>query len=140
MSQSPDAVPPLPSSGVLPYATPGNRGPVVDVLPSVDAAGNVISDSPCRKCGHNLRGLSINGRCPECASPVGLSIHGDLLRFSDPKWVRTLQRGVRFIILSIAIIVFGVVASILIAFVSPTLVPWLAVIFVAAAVLGLLGS
>jgi hypothetical protein len=40
--------------------------------------------------------------------PVGLAIHGDLLRFSDPKWVRKLARGARLIILAVAIAFFGV--------------------------------
>ena len=27
-------------------------------------------DVSCMSCGYNLRGLAINGRCPECAKPV----------------------------------------------------------------------
>src|SRR5262245_32299566 len=78
--------------------------------PNVDAAGTVTADSPCRKCGYNLRGLSVSGRCPECGTPVGLSVHGDLLRFSNPRWVRGLQRGVRLIIAALAVAIFGMIA------------------------------
>jgi hypothetical protein len=49
--------------------------------------GNVDADIPCRKCGYNLRGLAVDGRCPECATPVGVSINGELLRYSDPTFV-----------------------------------------------------
>jgi hypothetical protein len=65
---------------------------------ALDAAGVVVSDIPCRKCGYNLRGLHIDGRCRECGRAVGLSVQGDLLRFSDPGWLRKLQRGARLII------------------------------------------
>lgn len=55
-------------------------------------------DQTCRRCGYNLRGLHRDGRCPECGSPVGLSIKGDLLRFANPDWVERLARGSRFIL------------------------------------------
>jgi hypothetical protein len=64
----------------------------------VDAVGTVLQDARCRRCGYNLRGLNHAGRCPECATPVGLSCRGDLLRFSDPTWVERLARGARLIV------------------------------------------
>jgi hypothetical protein len=72
-----------------------------------DAQGVVLADLPCRKCGYNLRGLSLDGRCPECGSAVGLSVQGDLMRYSQPRWVRTLQRGVVFILSGIGVFVIG---------------------------------
>jgi len=60
---------------------PTNAG----VAMPVDAAGNVVSDVPCRRCSYNLRGLNYAGRCPECGTAVGQSIYGNLLRFSDPE-------------------------------------------------------
>ena len=65
---------------------------------TIVATGNVEGDVPCRKCSYNLRGLPVAGRCPECGTPVGISVHGDLLRYSDPQFVETLRRGVRFIL------------------------------------------
>ena len=82
-------------------------------LAMVDAKRVVIADAPCRKCGYNVRGLSIDGRCPECGSPVGLSVMGDLLRFSDPSWVRTLRRGVTLILTGIVVYIFGTIAIVL---------------------------
>ncbi len=87
-----------------------------------DAQGVVTTDLPCRKCSYNLRGLSIEGRCPECGSAVGLSVQGDLLRFADPTWVRTLARGVRLIIWGIVVIVLGVILAVVLAAAVPALV------------------
>lgn len=75
--------PPLPPVDA-PAALPGG---------TIDAAGMVAADVPCRRCGYNVRGLQITGLCPECATPVGLSVQGDLLRFADPAWLDRLARG-----------------------------------------------
>jgi hypothetical protein len=77
--------------------------------PAADPAA-VTNDTPCRKCGYNLRGLAVNGRCPECGTPVGVAIHGELLRYSEPRWVQTLARGVRLIVAGLAVIALGVFA------------------------------
>jgi len=74
--------------------------------------GAVPDDLPCRRCGYNLRGLNQAGRCPECGAPIGLSCHGDLLRYHDPKWLTTLARGTTFILLSAAVLVLGLAVGI----------------------------
>ena len=60
--------------GSAPIAAPG----------IVNDAGLVVADVPCRKCSYNLRGMNVASRCPECGAPVGVSVHGSLLRYSDP--------------------------------------------------------
>jgi len=97
--------PPLPPLSHVPPAMSPFLNPAV-----VDAQGMLKVDTPCRKCGYNLRGLSVNGRCPECGTPVGLSVMGDLLRFSDPAWIRTLRRGITLILAGIVALIFGMVA------------------------------
>lgn len=74
-----------------------NHDAAVNPIP-VAAPGPVQMDVECRKCGYNLRGLDGLGRCPECGTPVGLSIQGDLLRFADPQWLRTLAKGLNLIL------------------------------------------
>ena len=68
-----------------------------------DEAGAIISDVVCRRCGYNLRGLREAGRCPECGTPIGLSTHGDLLRFADPTWVEKLALGVKWMLWGIVV-------------------------------------
>jgi hypothetical protein len=85
----------------------GVPGPIPVVAVEVPAV--VLADTPCRKCQYNLRGLSTDGRCPECGTAVGLSIRGDLLRYSDPAWVATLRAGVRCMLWAIVISIGGAV-------------------------------
>ena len=83
------------------------------------AASVVDRDVPCRKCAYNLRSLPVDGRCPECGSPVGLSLQGDLLRFSDPKWLQTLRRGVNFILYAVMIVIIWIITYVIVAFSAP---------------------
>lgn len=53
----------------------------------------IQQDLPCSRCGYNLRGLTLNMACPECSTPVGSSVHGDLLAYADPDWLDKLRRG-----------------------------------------------
>ncbi|MBU0640864.1 MAG: hypothetical protein KKB50_18515 [Planctomycetes bacterium] len=85
-----------------------------------DEAETIICDLACRRCGYNLRGLHRDGRCPECGTNVGLSTHGDLLRFADPDWVENLARGLNLILWGIlANIVFGTMGGIAHRFIAP---------------------
>ena len=94
---TPPSVPPIPKPAI------------VTALPTVvlDPAGRIAIDVACRKCGYNLRGLLPDGRCPECGTAVGRSLHGDLLRFSDPEWVQKLASGMNWIVASIIIGLLG---------------------------------
>lgn len=72
-----------------PPSNPAERPVLVAVV--------IEHDLPCRTCGYNLRGLSPRGECPECQTPVQRAMHGDVLWNSDPRWVRTLARGLRLL-------------------------------------------
>lgn len=91
--------------------------PVAAAIPPVklDAAGNIAEDITCRRCAYNLRSLSPMGRCPECGTAVGRSLHGDFLRFSDPEWVQKLASGMNWIV---AAIVIGILAGLIITVVA----------------------
>ena len=53
----------------------------------------VVGDVLCRTCGYNLRSLSLDSLCPECGARVEFSLRGNLLRFSDPQWLKHLSVG-----------------------------------------------
>jgi len=38
----------------------------------------IIHDLPCRACAYNLRGLSAEGLCPECAEPIRNSYSSEI--------------------------------------------------------------
>jgi hypothetical protein len=56
-------------------------------------ARTITEDIQCTRCGYNLRGLTLDKLCPECAAPVARSIHGRLLRYADPDWLDRLRLG-----------------------------------------------
>jgi len=66
-----------------------------DKLPSL-----VSADVYCRRCGYNLRNLSIDALCPECATPVSQSLRGDWIGVSDSHWVSRLTAGAWFLFLA----------------------------------------
>lgn len=75
----------------------------------LDAEGRLAEDVGCRGCGYNLRGLDSGAVCPECSTPVGHSIAGDLLAFANPEWIQRLATGTRLVALGqIASIVVGI--------------------------------
>src|SRR6185437_13943991 len=61
-------------------------------------------DVACRKCAYNLRGLATMARCPECGAPVSISVRGELLRFSEPDWLKLIRRGAYMILIGVLII------------------------------------
>jgi hypothetical protein len=66
-------------------------------------------DTPCLRCGYNLRTLPGSANCPECALPVASSLDRGLLRYSDPAWTTILA-------FSIALMTAGTLLELPIAF------------------------
>ena len=64
-------------------------------VPIVGEDGTVIGDFPCHGCGYDLRTLNANDRCPECGTLVRASVRGNVLKYSDPVWLRRVATGVR---------------------------------------------
>lgn len=63
--------------------------------------GCVNEDIPCIHCGYNLRTLHREALCPECSTPVGRSLRGDFLQYSDPDWVQRVAGGATWLAASL---------------------------------------
>ena len=91
-------------------------GSVKDKL-RLDEQGRIGVDLTCLKCGYNLHGLAPKGTCPECGTPIKLSVRGNLLRFAEPDWVEMLAVGMNWIVTSIwagiALAVIAIAARVL---------------------------
>ncbi len=59
--------------------------------------GRIEENLPCVACGYTLRGLPVNGACPECGTEISRSLQGDRLAAADPQWLRTIVRGQRLL-------------------------------------------
>ena len=114
MGQAPDSGIDYLNQAVVPDALAAS----FETASGVDASGMILMDAPCRKCSYNVRGLLVSGRCPECGTPIGVSIHGDWIRFSHPDWVGKLYRGVRLIIWGVTVIVIGIIAGLIVGVVA----------------------
>jgi hypothetical protein len=88
----------------------GSAGDAAAALTALaSAAAEVEPASPppsapppvCRKCGYNLTGLDGSTRCPECGTPVGISLKGNYLRFSHPRFMQMLARGAMLVVVGI---------------------------------------
>jgi hypothetical protein len=64
-------------------------------MQAAGAAGDIGHDVSCTGCGYNLRGLSPDGRCPECNVEVGESLKAVVERLS-PQWTAELARARAF--------------------------------------------
>jgi hypothetical protein len=63
------------------------------------AASTVDYDLPCAQCGYNLRTLAHASRCPECATPVAVSLAPNPMAHADPAKLRRVRAG---LLLSVA--------------------------------------
>jgi hypothetical protein len=93
-------------------------------------------DTPCRRCGYNLRGLLPTGLCPECGTAIAHSIIGNLLKQADPDWLERLRLGASLKLWNIALgILVGVAAGVIVVAGLPQ--PLLTIIGIAGGALGL---
>lgn len=75
---------------------------------------HVAGDSPCVRCGYNLRTLPLSASCPECGAPVAYSFRGYFLQYADPHWVRGLARGLALLLAATLVtLVLGIVVTVI---------------------------
>lgn len=111
-----------------------------DIPARIPAPGQPLTeDLTCTRCGYNLRGLTLDKLCPECATPIARSIHGNLLRYADPEWLDKLRLGAELMLWSILIgVVLGVAAGLFMAFMTVGLPQvFVSIVFMLTGVLGL---
>ncbi len=78
-------------------------------------AGHFIdraSPCPCFKCSYDLRGLRMDGNCPECGTPVADSLRGILLQFADKEYIAQITSGVSLVLNAILLTVVAMVLNI----------------------------
>lgn len=93
-------------------------------------------DTPCRRCGYNLRGLLPTGLCPECGTAIAHSIIGNLLKQADADWLERLRFGTSLKLWNILLsILVGVAAAAILAAGLPP--PLITIIGIAGGALGL---
>lgn len=66
----------------------------------VDLTEHIIADVRCIKCGTNLRGQSINQRCPQCGHSASDSVFGDYLIYCERAEIARLDEATRVVIYS----------------------------------------
>jgi hypothetical protein len=57
----------------------------------------------CNGCAFNLAGLPRSGRCPECGTPIALSLAGGGIANDADDYVRTLRRGCSLLVVATAV-------------------------------------
>jgi len=58
----------------------------------------ITEDMLCPRCGYNLRGLKMSGRCPECGEPISLKLRGDEFMLSPGPTLSRLHLGAWLIV------------------------------------------
>lgn len=63
--------------------------------PLVDPqTGGIAINILCHACAYNLRGLPVDGRCPECAAPIRETLCAAQAETASPRWISALQTGI----------------------------------------------
>ncbi|MCG3124141.1 MAG: hypothetical protein GIKADHBN_02584 [Phycisphaerales bacterium] len=80
---------------------------------SPPTAALVEGDRACVKCSYNLRGLRVDGRCPECGHAVADSLRGTLLEFAAPEYVARVNSGLSLVLTAILLMIISTVLTFL---------------------------
>lgn len=72
-----------------------------------DEGGVVMLERECVSCGYTLRGLALDGVCPECGTPIERSLYRTRLKHADVEYLRRLVRGA----LLVSVVPWAIVAG-----------------------------
>lgn len=72
--------------------------------------GHVTGDVFCTRCEYNLRTLARTGLCPECGTPVRLSLGNDAMAFA----LRRVNIGLMWLIVSAALVIVSVTITVVV--------------------------
>lgn len=81
--------------------------------PAATSAPIVTDERPCLRCGYSLRTLDRGGVCPECGTPVELSLRGNALVHSAPEYLAKLYFGALVAELTVVLALIAVVVGII---------------------------
>jgi len=85
-----------------------------DIADSQATSIDIIDrDLPCARCGYNLRGLAISGRCPECGTPVRCTTDGNWLRYTDSAHLRRLHRAITLVLVGFWLVTGGLASALI---------------------------
>lgn len=59
----------------------------------------------CVGCAYQLDGLPVDGTCPECGTPIELSLREPTLANTSPEYLRTLKSGLSFVLNGILLMI-----------------------------------
>lgn len=83
---------------------------------TIPAMSVVPEGFSCKHCGYALQGLVPTGMCPECGLPIERSLSDDLLRNSNPDYLRLLHRGVFLVLTGIILYILMMIGGIAVGF------------------------
>ena len=89
----------------------GQRIPSLDMDESNQGSVTGPTEPLCITCGYDLRSLPPAESCPECGTPIELSLRGDLLSHSDPAWVARLARGQSVLVFGVRLLLIVMVCA-----------------------------
>lgn len=99
--------------------------PIASTPPSIAVSvdGRIAEDKLCVDCGYNLRGLSTDGRCPECGADVEASLRGHELQAASLPWLREICQGFalmkRAVLIALCALLFAIAVELIFAYVKP---------------------
>jgi len=95
-----------------PTSTPLTRSP--------PAPADILVDLRCVGCGYNLRGLPVDGRCPECGTPVAASRPGGGFAGWDVGCLNRVRRGAKVVAVLFPLICEGLLFALVCGFLAWT--------------------